>query len=592
MADVDFSIEVAAEGVGTDATAEQVEALGESIEAAEKVLTPFDSALERTAGLLDEAASAAETANSALSSAEAEYKRLERAATRAGKAVERASAKGKDTTALQASADSAAAAVKRQGVAVDQARAKATAAAAAENRLAASYKKISAAAGAAAAKTKALGRAQKGASKSGVGLGSTIQAVSPLLGSMGGRLGQVTQLIGQAGFVGVVLLAVIATVALAGAVVYLGAKMLLFAIAADKATSKKLSAAWKQAGKDAKTLFEGVNTDKLVKPAESMLQILDKNTSAGKGLSKIFETLLNPVIDGLVKAAPLAKEFIKGLILGALRAIIFMLRLRNAVAKAIPRETREKIKKLVAGIFSLENAAKAGEEAFDAFFLPIRMFAVLASEAGLKALWLADVLEGIWDDLSSDEFQAWMLGVLNDIADWADDMASDATSAAADFVDGIAQGLLDGVGAIADAAKKLGSAAMDAIKSVTESGSPSKVMVRWGRDDFAGAIAMGQEEGEKDVRRASRKLGEASVEGVRLESARKLPSPGARAAPGGNGRSGQATITVTFSDGAIVINAPSGDSGELAQEVRRVLLEEIDGAALQLGGGELVAGTT
>jgi hypothetical protein len=591
VADVEFAIEVQAEGVGTDATAEQVVALGESITAAEKVITPFDSALEAASANLDKAASAAEAANEALSSAEAEFKRLERASTRAGKAVEKAAAKGQDTTKLAAAAREAEAAVRRQATAVDRAKTKATSAAAAERRLAAAHKRISSAAGAAAAKTRALGRAQGSATRSTGRLARTIRAAGPLFGRFGGRIGQVTGLLGKAGWVGALILAVAAVALLAGGLVFLTAKMLKFAIAADKATSKRLEKAWERAGKHAKALFEGVRTDKLVKPAESMLQLLDKNTSAGKGLAKILETVLNPVIDGIVKAAPLAKEFFKGVILGALRAVIFVLRLRNAIVGAIPKETRDKIDEFVDGIVNLENAAKAGEETFAVWFLPFEMFIDVAAEAGVKALWLASVLDGVFEDLSSDELETWILGVTNDIADWASEFADQALGAARDFIDGLVEGITKGAGAVAKAAKDLATSAIDAIKKVTKSGSPSRLMIEWGRDDFAGAIAMGQEQGEGDVRVASKRLGEASLEGVK-----RLSSPTAPATAGGDmgtgEQRGQASITVQIHDGAIVINAPSGDSGELAREVRRVILEEIDGAALQAGAGELATGVT
>jgi hypothetical protein len=595
MADVEFSIEVQAEGVGTDATAEQLGELGDSIEAAEKVLTPFDSALEQTASLLDKAAQAAETANSALSSAEAEYKRLERAATRSGKAVERAAAKGKDTAKLQAAADAAAAAVKRQGVAVDQARAKATAATAAENRLAATYKKISVAAGAAAAKTKALGRAQSAADKSSLKLGSTIQSASPLMGAFGGRVGQVTTLLGQTGWVGAVILAALAATLLAAALVVLTAKMLQFAVAADKATSKKLEAAWKRASKNAKALFEGVRTDKLVKPVNSLLKLLDKNTSAGKGLAKIFETILNPIIDGLVKAEPLAKEFLKGMLLGALKLIIIFLRLRNAIVKAIPKETREKIKRVIASIVGLESAAKAGEVAFFALAIALgivaaAMLIVAAAIVLLTALFLAiPIAIGL--------ITAKLFGFFDEAPDKAKKGGKEAG-------EGFGEGMVDGIGAmigkVVAKAAEMGNKAVEAIKAALKSKSPSVRLFDVGFVGVGGGLVLGMEKAIPKVLSTSRKMGEASEEGVREGSKNGRPAPELKRRSGQQqtgqgsvgGRQGQATITVQFGEGAIVINGGSGDDESMMRAARKVFLEEIDGAALQLGAGELVAGTT
>jgi hypothetical protein len=602
MADTEYSIEVQAEGIGTESTAAEILALDDAMTAADKVVTRFDSALERTGALLAEAGTAAERANGALDEARAKYNSLEKASIRAGKAVERAAAKGKDTTALQAAADAAAAAVLEQAAAVDRAAAEATSAAAAQDKLARAYKNLEKRADRAA-------EASRGTKKS---FGELFGAAGALGGPLGGLAGQISGigdgLRGGGGKAGVILATfaagnafIIAAKAAVAFGVAIGAAvvgLLAYAVAADEATTKKLGKAWEDAGKNAKKLFEGVKTDKLVKPAQSLLQLLDGSTSAGKGLSKLFETILNPIIDGLVKAEPLAKEFFKGMILGALRATIFVLKLRNSVAKAIPKETREKIKKLVASIFSLENAAKAGEEAFNLWFLPFKMFIVLGTEAGLKALWLAETLDEAFSDLSSDDVEAWLLGITNSIIDWGEDAASaidDALNgwpskgleAAKELGQGIIDGIVEIAGNVAKAASDMADGAVKAIKKTLKIKSPSRVMFRMFKDDVGGAAAMGLEASESDVRQGASKLGTATMEG-----ATQLPPPGTPSAtPGGRGN-GQATVTLTLESGAIVISAPTGDAGDLAREVRRVLLAEVDGAALQLGAGELATGTT
>lgn len=602
MADTEYSIEVQAEGIGTESTAAEILALDDAMSAADKVVTRFDSALERTGALLAEAGTAAEQANGALDEARAKYQSLEKASIRAGKAVERAAAKGKDTTKLQQQADAAAAAVREQATAVDQAASKASAAAAAQDKLAKAYKNLEKRADRAA-------EASRGTKKS---FGELFGAAGALGGPLGGLAGQISGigdgLRGGGGKAGVILatfaagnafiVAAKAVVAFGVAIGAAVAGLLAYAIAADEATSKKLGKAWEQAGKNAKKLFEGVKTDKLVKPAQSLLQLLDGSTSAGKGLSKIFDTILNPIIDGLVKAEPLAKEFFKGMILGALRAIIFVLKLRNAVAKAIPKETREKIKKVVAAIFSLENAAKAGEEAFNLWFLPFKMFIVLGTEAGLKALWLAETLDEAFSDLTSDDVEAWLLGITNSIIDWGEEAASAIDDALGGWpgkgleaAKSLGQGIIDGIveiaGKVADAASNMADGAVKAIKKTLNIKSPSRVMFSMFRDDVGGAAAMGLEASERDVNRGAQKLGAATLEG-----ATQLPPPGGGQQPIGRGGDGRATVQLTLNEGAITINAPSGDAPALAQEVRRVLLAEVDGAALQLGAGELATGTT
>jgi hypothetical protein len=600
MADTEYSIEVQAEGIGTESTAAEILALDDAMTAADKVVTKFDSALERTGALLAEAGTAAEKAAGSLEEAQAKYKSLERASTRAGKAVEKAAAKGQDTTKLQAAADAAAAAVREQAQAVDQAAARAKAASAAQDKLARAYKNLEKRADRAA-------EASRGTQKS---FGELFGAAGALGGPLGGLAGQISGigdgLRGGGGKAGVILATfaagnafIVAAKAVIGFTLAIGgavAGLLAYAIAADKATSKKLAKAWEDAGKNAKKLFEGVKTDKLVKPAQSLLQLLDGSTSAGKGLSTIFEALLNPVIDGLVKAAPLAKEFLKGMILGALKAINWFLRLRNAAAKAIPKETRKKIKKLVESMLTLENAGKAGEKWMNHMLRPFKAVAASAVEAGLKILWLSEKLEQLGENLTSENIEAFLLGIVNDIIKWGEEAGntidealggwpSKGLEAAKELGQGIIDGIVEIAAKVAEAAGNMADGAVKAIKKTLKIKSPSRVMFRMFKEDVGGAAAMGLEASERDVQQGAQKLGTSTLEGVR-----QLAAPGSQgAAPG---RPSQASVTLHLADGAITINAPSGDGADIAREVRRVLLAEVDGAALQLGAGELAAGTT
>jgi hypothetical protein len=599
MADTEYTIEVHAEGIGTDATGDEIVALGDKIEAADKVVTRFDRALEIAGARLAEQEGAAAAASAALEEAESKYQRLDRAATRAAKKVERAAKAGKDTTQLQVAADAAAAAVLEQAQAVDRAAAEADAATAAQKKLARAYRSVEKAAGRAAEET-------RGTKKS---FGDLFGAAGALGGPLGGLAGQISGIgdgLRAGGRKGGLILAAFAAgnalimlsgaalglvTALAGAV----GGLLAFAVASDKATSDKLSKAWEKAKKNVKGLFEGVKTEKLVEPVNRLLGLLNKNTSAGKGLAKIFEALLNPIIDGAVEAGPLLEEMFKRMILAVLRAINWVLRLRNSVAKMIPKATREKLKQLAIALLGLGNASDTGREKISLWMSPLRLFTGAIFVAGSEIMWLVNLISGMWDSLSSDEVQSWALGILNDISDFADDLYSDALEAGGNVVDGIVQGLKDGVGAVAEAAKNLGKSIISAISKATESSSPSKIMVRMGRDDLAGALALGQKQGEPRVRRAAQGLGEAAIEGVR--QARQAPQmvPPRQMATGGQARgngNGEQTIVVQLKDGSIVINAPSNDGEELAAEVRRALLAEVEGVVVQLGAGELVAGTT
>ncbi len=87
------------------------------------------------------------------------------------------------------------------------------------------------------------------------------------------------------------------------------------------------------------------------------------------------------------------------------------------------------------------------------------------------------------------------------------------TKAGKDAVDGLIAGLNDkGKNAeLVAAARKLGKTVENGIRDALQSASPSRLLIALGRDDAAGALAMGLEQGEGVVRRAAASLGRASI---------------------------------------------------------------------------------
>jgi hypothetical protein len=585
-----YEIEVQAKDVGADATEAQVLGLADAIEAAERVLTPFDSALEAASAQLDAAGAAADVATQGLAEAEAEYKRLERAATSAAKKVERAQAKGKDTGALRAAADAAAAAVTKQATAVDAAAAKAEKATAAQKKLAAAYKTVERRAARAADETRGTERS----------FGDLFGAAGALGGPLGGLAGQISGVgdglraggkmgglitLGFAGANAFIVLAKAAvglTLAMAGLV----AGLLAYAVAADKATSKKLSDAWDEAKKNAKGLFEGIKTERLVKPVQRLLKLLDKNTSAGKGLSHIFETILNPLIGGLEKAGPLAEEMFKGMIIGALKAVIFFKRLRNAVVRMVPKETREKIKEVVSEIFNLSNAAKVGEGTFKVLAVILIALAVVL---GVIAVAIIAVGLTIYTSIVLPAQQAAkaIAKFIESVSKSGKDAEKGGKEAGGNFVTGLIDGILSGQGSVGKAAAALIKAAIGGAKSEAKSASPSKIMVDFGEHDMAGAVAMGFDRGQREVVRAARELSAVAIEGTKEQRPAKAQPTQQRDAAarqdtgGGTRQRGDINLSIT-------VHA-TGDGDEIAAKVKEAAMELFDGVALQLGAGETVA---
>lgn len=579
VADSEYTIDVDARAVGADATAAQVNALGDSLDVATRVVTQFDGALAAAGTQLANAASLVDSTSAALSEAEATYSRLEKTARAAAVKVEKAAAAGKDTSQLQAAADAAIAAVREQADAVDEAKRSAQSAAKAHEKLAGSYRKIEKAANKAA-------EASRGTDRS---FGDLFGAAGALGGPLGGLAGQISGIgdgLRAGGKKGGVILLTFAfanmlIMAAKAAVVFVGGigvaigGLLAYAIAADKATSDRFSKAWEKAGKNAKSLFEGVHTEKLVRPVESLLNLLNKNTSAGKGLAAIFETLLNPIIDGVDKGEPLIKEFFKGIIIGALKALIFLYQLRNAILRAVPKETRDKIKDFVSKLLSLSNAAKSGELAFK--IMAIAAISV-AIALGIIAVAIAIVIVavGIMVALIGIAFGKLLVAIDEFITGSPKATKKGGKEAGDSFWQGMVLGILNGLGPVGKAAASLIKAAMGGAKKEADSHSPSRKLMRFGQHDLAGAVSLGMYRGERQVRRAGQRIGKAAVEGT-TEAPSRGRSPAqqqmARQPAGGN--------TVTVHPGAVVIYAQGGEDIQTA--ARRAAEELIEMVVIQLG---------
>ncbi len=101
-------------------------------------------------------------------------------------------------------------------------------------------------------------------------------------------------------------------------------------------------------------LTNGVNLEPLLQGFSDLAGLFDENTVAGAGLKEIVTVFGGEMVKGFAKGIPLAKQFFKGLVIGALQAGIMFLTLRNWLKKTFG--DNETLK----GLFTLQNALKAG----------------------------------------------------------------------------------------------------------------------------------------------------------------------------------------------------------------------------------------
>jgi len=290
-------------------------------------------------------------------------------------------------------------------------------------------------------------------------------------------------------------------------------------------------------------LFSGLNVEPLLRALDSVLSLLDESTVTGRALKTIFTSLIQPLIDGVSKAAPLFKGFFKGLVIAALIFAIAVLKVKNAIRDAFDGSALEGLDLMKVGVY-------LGVAAFGALAAVIGT--VIAIFAVLAAPFIA-VGMAIYDLVGK-------LGELKDMFSQAlDSIASlDVVSIGLDFVKGIAQGIADGASAVINAVTNLGDQAVGAIKAKLQIGSPSRLLRREvGREVPAGMVE-GVEDGTADV--------ESAMQGL-------VSIPSDVASKGGAAKSA----------GGIVVNihvAPGGEEKVTDQSFLNMLGETLERALL------------
>ena len=539
-----FQIDITATTLGVDASADQLNALADKMQSVDKVATSFDAAVKAASDKLADAAKAATEASSALRIAETSYNGLEAAANRASKKLEAATAAGKSAEVigkLKAQYDDATKAMNAGRTALDAARTKSLDADAAHTKLAGTLK--------------TLQGAQKNA-------GKAVEQATPPVEAMGGAT-------------------MAAVAAVAAMVVGLGVaakRVGAFAVHANPAFMMRLAVATQRWQYNLKQAFLGLKFDKLADAADRLTSVFSQQTAAGRGLKKIVETLIQPLIDAAVKAEPYVAEFFKGLVYGALLAIIAVLKLRNAIFNAMSPETRAAVKQMVGKVATLETAFTLGAIAGAALALVLGIIAVallgivvtiailLAPfvALGYAIYWVVDNFGLIIDAIGK---------FVTDVGDTFVGMAKDAYNWGADIINGLIDGITGKTVKLKGAADGAAKAVEDALKGKLEIHSPSKLTARIG-GYVADGMVEGMEGGERDVAYAGRSLAGALEDGASSSVTTSTST---------------ATSSRTVHVGSITINAGSGSADDIEAAVRRALLSVAEGVALSIGGGEVPA---
>lgn len=241
-------------------------------------------------------------------------------------------------------------------------------------------------------------------------------------------------------------------------------------------------------------LTKDIKLEPLLIGIKKLMSYFGESTVAGHAMHELVTILGNGLITALQASLPIAKAFLKGLVIGALDVTIALLRMRASFIKAFPDDAAGKVSgtttALQAAVLPLEALAKS--------------FEVIG-----HTLELVSSLSG--------------------------------TRTGAALGTGLKQGIEAAFPSVTAAAKAMGYAADSALSSSLEVRSPSKVGQRIGVAVPEG-VAIGIRGGTPDVARASKDVGQTAASGISIGP--QLPSTPIAPARGGGGGGNRISVSI------------------------------------------------
>lgn len=299
-------------------------------------------------------------------------------------------------------------------------------------------------------------------------------------------------------------------------------------------------------------VFGGLKIDPALESFSKLVDLFDESSTTGKAMKVVFESIFQPLLDGLVELTPkIIGTFIQ-LEIWALKGLIAIKPYGSIIAA-------------VAKGFAVLAAVAVG-------VLAIAIGAVVAGFVALVAISVACQEAGEWLGQQIVALAKWFGELGTAISDGVasafeslkakfDEFSSiSLVDVGAQIIAGLAQGIMDGGAAVVSAITGVTDSAINAAKSALGIASPSKVFAEIGGYTAEG-MAVGVDDGAGQV--------QSSLESM-------VSPPPAAAAP--------TTSTAVGGGNTFVFNVyGGGDAESTAQKVREAVIELFEGADAQLG---------
>lgn len=280
-------------------------------------------------------------------------------------------------------------------------------------------------------------------------------------------------------------------------------------------------------------IFGGLNLDKFAGALGRIVDLFDETSITGKAIKVVFESLFQPLVDGLTKLEPkIVAAFIQFQI-WVLKALIAIKPFGSTivmVAKVVGAAFLAVVAAIavVIGVIVAVNAA-AMVLAAGLMYLGVKFVELVTSAVAFAAAIISEPGKAL----------TWLQEKFNEVVAFLSGLS--LAELGSQLIQGLVSGIMSGGAAVVSSVTGVVSNAIDAAKSALGIASPSKVFAEIGAYTAEG-MAGGVEEGAGQVQSS-------------IESMVEPPAPGAGGAAAGSGGGGTYYLTFQFSGGDAEANA-------------------------------------
>jgi hypothetical protein len=286
-------------------------------------------------------------------------------------------------------------------------------------------------------------------------------------------------------------------------------------------------------------VFGGLKIEGLLGALQKMVGLFDEGTASGNAIKVVFESIFQPLIDGLSDAEPKIERFFLEFEILVLKALIAVKPFGSTILKVV-------------------EMLLIGGAVIAAVLGGVVLVAIVGILGALTAIVLAvgAIAYGFYKAGSA------IVGGIGAAIDWLKSI--NLTEIGKAMMSGLVSGIVDGAKAVTSAITGAVSGAIDAAKKLLDIHSPSKVFAEIGMQTGAG-MALGVE---------------ASAPGVQASLENMVQPPSVPAAGAGSSASGASSGAGTVYN--FVLNGVAG-ADDAVERISEIITRLAEGDAAQLG---------